>query len=131
MTEKADEAPRGFAVLIQQIEDGECHGELSEAVQTMTQKLMDHLEKYGVDAKGSITLTLGFAARRNGTIEVQADVKAKHPKAKRAGSVFWATKGGNLSVDNPRQTRLPLREVPNGAAAPRDVPTDARPARTV
>jgi len=134
MTTKDDEkkeGPRGFAVVLQQIDEGALHGELSERLQALTKEIAEHVASSGNDARGSLTLTVSLAGRRNGTIEVTGDVKIKTPKVRRGGSVFWPTKSGNLSTENPRQGRLPLREVPGGAAQPRDVDADGRPARTV
>ena len=129
-TTKDTEGPRGFAVLVQQIDDGELHAELSAEIKRLSGDLSEHAEKTGATAKGAITLTLSLSAKANGTVSVEADVKTKSPKAKRPGSTFWITKGGNLSAENPRQARLPLREVPTAEA--RALPADeAKPARTI
>ena len=130
MKNELKEGPRGFAVLLQQIDDGELHTELSEAVQELTTDLTDQVENMGADAKGTITLVLSLAARRNGTIDVGAEVKVKTPKPKRANTLFWPTKGGNLSSENPRQTTLPLREVAP-AAPPIALDAPARAGREV
>jgi hypothetical protein len=124
------EGPRGFAVLIQQIDEGCLHAEMSEAIQQACgdlQLLAEHMEK---DAKGTVSLTLSFEVSRVGTVRVRGEVKAKTPKMRPAQSVFWLTKGNNLSPENPRQQKLPLREVPVTPEKLRDLP-DAAPMRTV
>jgi hypothetical protein len=47
-------------------------------------------------------------------------VAVKEPEAARERTVFWTTPSGNLTVENPRQTKLPLREVPPPVVAERD-----------
>lgn len=120
-----EEGARSFAVLLQHIDDGGLHAELSAAVQSLTTTLTDQVDAMGADAKGTITVVLSLAARRNGTVDVGADVKVKAPKPKRANTLFWPTKSGNLSAENPRQVSLPLREV---APAPKAIEIEA-PAR--
>jgi hypothetical protein len=128
--DETTEGPRGFGVLLQHIDDGGLHTELSEAVQKLTTDLTDQVEAMGQDAKGTITIVLSLAARRNGTVDVGADVKVKTPKPKRANTLFWATKGGNLTAENPRQGRLPLREV-EALAAPITIEAPSRKGRSV
>lgn len=127
---KAKEGPRGFAVMLQQVHDGELHGELSTELQKLVSKLGDHSTKFQKPAKGAITLTLNITAV-GATVEVVGDVKVKAPKVPRSRSIFWSTSGGNLSVENPRQTKLPLREVPVVNDNPRDVGAPAAAPRSV
>lgn len=129
-TQTRDEGPRGFGVLLSQIDDGELHTELSETSQKLVAELADYANRYRREGKGKIVLTLNFAALSNGTVAVSGDVKTTTPKAKRAGSVFWRTPGNNLSVENPRQTKLPLQALPATKETPRDL-TDDRPARGI
>lgn len=130
-TTETTEAPRGFAVLVQQIEDGDLHAEISAAIQALNGKLDDYVRAYESTAKGEITIKLAFTAHPNGTVGVHGTVTSKAPPRKKRGSVFWLTKGNNLSPENPRQTKLPLREVPS-AAPVRDLPADVQaPARSV
>ncbi len=128
--ESKDEGARNFSVLLSQIDDGRLHDELSETVQKMVDELSTYTERYARDGKGSITLTLSLVARANGTTSVVGDVKTKTPKPIRAGTVFWKTKGNNLSLDNPRQQKLALREVPAAKPA-RDLEPNARPTKTI
>lgn len=122
-----DEGARSFPVLLSTIDDGALSEELGEAVQEITRELTRLIDQHGVDsAKGTLTLKLAFTARANGTITLTGDVATKTPKAKRGGSVFWSTKGHNLTPDNPRQQKLPLREVPNPTRERRELAADER-----
>lgn len=117
MTTKRDEGPRSASVLLQHIDDGELHSELSETIQRVSTELVEIAEHASGKASGTITLTLKLAAKSNGTVAVSADVKSKTPKVVRPGSTFWLTDGGNLSPENPRQAKLPLKPVEAPAAA--------------
>lgn len=127
---EAEEPARGFAVALQQIDDGCFHAELSETLQETLGTLEQHADKFGGDAKGTITVTLALKVSSNGVVNVAGDVKTKLPKAPRAGSVFWLTKGNNLSPSNPRQQQLPLRVAP-APAAPIDVTAPKPPTRAL
>ncbi|MCL2777746.1 MAG: hypothetical protein FWD73_07050 [Polyangiaceae bacterium] len=121
-----DEGDRSFAVFLHAIEEGAFHAEISSELRALATKLDEHVTSYDADAKGTLTITLALKAKRNGTIDVVGEVKKKEPTAKRAGGVFWLTKGHNLTLDNPRQQKLPLREVPANNDRVRDLPVEAR-----
>lgn len=125
----SEEGPRSFSVLLQQVGDGDLHDELGLRMQELVAFLTAHSDRYQREAKGSLTLVLNIVAMGNGSLAVVGDIKTKTPTAKRAGSIFWRTPGNNLSVENPRQQKLPLREVPGGAARTKDLSGEAAPAR--
>jgi hypothetical protein len=127
--EKKEEGARGFAVLLQEVEDGELHTDLSTQVQALVKSLTEHAYFYNAAAKGKIALTLNLKCDERGVVEITSEVKTTEPKRRRAKSTFWATDGNNLSPNNPKQTKLPLREVPRGASA--EVPADGRQTRSV
>ena len=124
------EGPRSFAVMLQSIDEGSLHTELSDSLQKMNGELHDLAVSAGGKAKGTLTLTLNVAVEANGIVSLDSDVKTKVPKPKRARAVFWLTKGNNLSPENPRQQRLPLREVPP-TEKPRDLPSAGHTTRSV
>ncbi len=124
------EGPRSFSVLLQHIDDGALHAELSETLQSLAKQLEAHSSRFETKAKGTLALTLTLVVSPNGTCAVVADVKSKAPKAPRAGSVMWLTKESNLSPENPRQQKLGLREV-SGPSTARDVPSDKPAIRNV
>jgi hypothetical protein len=125
------EGPRSFLVFLRDIDDGTIADEASKYLHELTGKLSDLVAVYGGVAKGTLTLTVNLSALANGTVDVLADVKVKEPKPKRARSVFYLTKGRNLSPDNPRQQKLPLREVPPVAGKARDIADDRPAPRTL
>lgn len=114
------EGARGFAVVLQQLDDGCFHAEVSEALRKLNRELSDMANSHGGKVKGTMTLALTLTAQDDGTISIDCDVKTKSPKPRRPRSLFWLTKGDNLTLDNPRQQKLPLRDV-GGAGRARDV----------
>lgn len=120
------EGPRSFENFLRSIDDGSIADEAASKLHVLTGTLSDLVGVYGGTAKGVLTITVNLSALANGTVDVLADVKVKEPKPKRARSVFYVTKGRNLSLDNPRQQKLPLREVPPAPGKARDI--DERPA---
>ncbi len=109
---ETDEGARSFAVVLHQIEDGLLHAELSSQLRLVCKELERAASNYQAKAKGSLSLTLEITAEPSGIVVVKGDVKAKLPKAKRAGSPFWLTKSGNLTLEHPRQLALPVRAAP-------------------
>jgi hypothetical protein len=107
------EPPRLFAQVLDQLEDGELHRELSQKLQEMNNELGSHAAQNGA-AKGELILKLKFAHDRNGVVEVTSDLAIKMPKTARARSVAWLAPSGNLLPENPKQTKLPLRSVGEG-----------------
>lgn len=128
-TEKKEGA-RSFAVTLQQIGEGTLHSELSKQLQALVSDCTNYASLYEVKGKGSLTLTIALAADPNGTVTVAGEVKTKAPKMKPRGSIFWATKGNNLSPENPRQGKLPgIREV--APPSVRDLDDEAQEERQV
>lgn len=119
-----EEGPRSFARLLEQIGEGDLEIELAAKMFELVAQCRGFADRYSREGKGTLTLVLNVAALGNGTVTVAGDIKTKTPTAKRAGSVFFLTAGGNLSVENPRQQKLPLREVPTGPRAAKDISAD-------
>lgn len=107
---KVDENARSFSGLLQSIGDGAFHAETSEAMHDLTKKLFDHAIDF-TKAKGTLTLTLAVEVDRDGLVKIVPDVKTKTPKPARKNGVFWLDPKGDLSPENPKQQKLPLREV--------------------
>jgi hypothetical protein len=120
-----DEGARSFAVILAGLEDGQLLIDLSAKQVDLNTKLAAAAAIVG-KAKGEIHLKLKLCADAGGSVEVFGEIVVKEPKALRYRSVLWMSKGHNLIADNPKQTKLPLRDV--GQVAPaREVPkpTDA------
>jgi hypothetical protein len=113
--EALKEQPKAFAQVLDSLEDGDLHRELSRVMQEMNNDLGSMAAANG-GAKGEIKLTLKFIHDKNGTVQIASDLSTKMPKASRTKSMMWLLPSGNLANENPRQTKLPLRTVQAEAA---------------
>lgn len=78
---------------------------------------------------GMLTLTIGIkppARRDSSAVEIGYDIKCTKPKLPAAKTILFATPGGDLVREDPRQASLPeIREVPQAIkASVRDVAHD-------
>ena len=101
---------RGFGQLLQNLEDGQLLVDLGDKLQRLNDELSKQAENVG-KAKGELTLKLKLSCDQGGTVMIDSDIVVKEPKAPRARTVCWMTKGNVLANENPKQTKLPLREV--------------------
>lgn len=130
--EPREEGPRSFARFIEQVADGVVHSELSTELHKLTSTLQDEAVNRHAKAKGSLTLKMSFEVMPNGVVTIRYDLDTKTPKPARNEGVAWLTpKGGNVVFENPKQTKLPLREVGGTPEPARDVPAAATAAREV
>lgn len=120
MARHEDEGPRSFSTLLGQLADGEAERDLSEQLLELTKKIQDEALARGSEAKGALSLKIAITADHKGVATVTYVVDVKHPKRRTSAQLYWLTKGGNLTPENPRQTKLPLRDV-SGSRETRDV----------
>jgi hypothetical protein len=131
-TEKAtEEGARSLSVLLSSLDDGQFHEDASEDLHTLC-AAMARLSENHDKISGTFTIKLTMKCRRNGTMHVTPEITVKTPKAPRTEQILWLTKGNNLSLENPRQQKLPLREVPRTPnEAPISPDTEAHPIKSV
>jgi len=60
---------------------------------------------------GTLTLKVSIKPSTAGALAVKAEVSITKPKGLPPESLLWATPDGNLIAEDPRQTKLDLREV--------------------
>lgn len=60
---------------------------------------------------GSLTMKIDIKPSTAGALAVKASVSIKKPKGLPPESLLWPTPEGNLMVDDPRQTKLELKQV--------------------
>lgn len=102
---------RSFALLLQGLEDGDLQSELTAKLKKLTLELVKQASAAG-KAKGALTLKLKLIADNGGTVSIDGDVIIVEPKPLRSRTMMWVDKGGVLLAANPKQTLLPLKEVP-------------------
>lgn len=122
MATEKQEGPRSFARFLEQLGDGDVHQELSDELYELGRQLLTQARARLQEVKGTLTLKLKFKADPKGVVDIDHVVEVKVPKPKRAAATMFLTKGGNLSVENPRQPLLPgIREVALPAETVREV----------
>lgn len=108
----ADEGARSATRFIEQVADGQCAADLSHAFHKLGLRMLAETKQRADKCSGEVVLKIKFIAEPSGIVGVGYEINSKEPKSKTSGSVFWLTKGGNFSTDNPRQAVLPgIREV--------------------
>lgn len=110
---------RGIGQVLQALEDGQFVADASDKLHELNTKLRKQAEARG-KAKGEITIKLKMLADEGGSVNIDGEIAIKEPKPVRARTVAWLTKESVLATENPRQTKLPLREVP-AAKTPKDI----------
>jgi hypothetical protein len=126
-----DEGPRSFGVWLRRLSGGEAESVLSHDLWDLTKRMQEEMEaRPGSTIKGKLSLSINLSAK-DGHITVGYDVKTTAPKPARSAAVFWFTKGGNLTAEQPRQEKLPFQDVANAHGMPRDLggDDDEQPAR--
>lgn len=96
---------RPFADVLREL-NGETYDELTLQLGEVVQAVM----KTG--KAGSLSVSLKISANGTGSVTITDDIKVKVPEAARPKTMFFATESGSLMRNNPRQSELQLREVP-------------------
>lgn len=80
-----------------------------------SQELADLVRSVDQTGKaGKLTITLDVKQVSGGAISITPHATAKVPEPKPDSTLLWATTEGNLSLQNPNQRSLDLREVQSG-----------------
>ncbi|MFZ5896779.1 MAG: hypothetical protein ACOY0T_37330 [Myxococcota bacterium] len=106
------DSPRSFAVFLRQLADGEAERDLANAQHELIAKCRQEAESINGEVKGTLTLQLTYAVDVRDQITVSYKITGKEPPALRPKAVAWLNKAGHITFENPRQQKLPLREVP-------------------
>jgi hypothetical protein len=101
---------RNFGGLLQSLEDGQLLVDLGRKLDELTIKMMLEANATG-SATGELRLTVKLKADGHGIVQADSKIDMKEPKPARAKSVLWMTLEGKLTAENPKQIKLPLREV--------------------
>ena len=123
-TKKTDDSGiRSFGVFLQGLADGEAELELSDALHELLQQSMEEAKARNSAVKAKLNLEITIQADPRDVVAFGYDIKRKEPQKQRAGTTMFVTKRGLLTLNNPRQCQLPLREVKQPEEA-RDVDAD-------
>jgi hypothetical protein len=103
---------RDFGVLLSQLSGGELRDEVNEEVARVMATLYERALATQQTAKGKVTLEMSFEVAKNGLTTILGDVKTKLPTPLREADHFYTDAEGGFSKSDPRQMKLPIREVP-------------------
>ena len=93
---------KSFGTLIQSLEEGQLHSDLTDQISEITKALQNHVINHGGSPKASLSLKLKFGLK-GGVIEVSANTDTPLPVSPRSQSILWPDENGNLCRQNPRQ----------------------------
>lgn len=103
-----------FAQVLQMIEDGRLHQQLTDDLREMVATMSDHAAEHDGKAEGEIAITIKLKLEAQ-MFELKPEVKTKAPKPKHSKTVFWATPQNLLTRTNPRQMDMfgdrPVRRI--------------------
>lgn len=108
---RKEEGPRSFALFTQKLDDGEAEVRLSEELHELIKTLRDTASDRRDTAVGGMTVTFKFEVEPNGSVEIAYQTSVKLPSKRSGKAVMFLTPGANLTPENPKQQKLPFREV--------------------
>lgn len=103
---------RAFADVIRELAGGVTYQSLTDHLAEVVQAVMETRKS------GEVSLKLKIKCNGETSIIITDEVKAKVPQENRGETVFFATSAGHLLKDDPRQEKLPLREVKDAGPMP-------------
>lgn len=96
---------RPFADVLRELSGGNTYEELTSALAEVVEAVIETRKS------GSISISLSIKPNGDGAVMITDDIKTKVPQPARGTTVFFATSGGSLVRQDPRQQDLPLRRV--------------------
>ncbi|MEA3246272.1 MAG: hypothetical protein U9Q74_08970 [Gemmatimonadota bacterium] len=112
-----------FLAMFGSLEDGALDSDLTDDLVQLVHDMRAFALATGAKPRAKMTLSLEIKLD-GGIFEVIPSYTVKPPKKPRSRSIFYATKSGGLSANNPSQTSLPL-------GPPKDVTATDRPIAVV
>ena len=105
---------RGFDQILSLADNGNYLPGLLERNEGLISEIAAFTNTYGTKAKGKLTIEIDYEVDRFGQISLTVDDKIKSPKAPKAKAVAWTSEGGVLTVANPNQRQMEIRDVSGG-----------------
>lgn len=102
-----DEGPRSFARILEGLNDGDAHRDVSDELFDLVKHLKTEALARDAEVKGELNFKITLKVGPQGRASTTYEVKSKKPPRKTSAGIMYVTKGGNLSIENERQTALP------------------------
>lgn len=96
---------RPFTEMLADLEGGRTAEDLTSAMTELTSAVMAFRKG------GTLTLTIGVQPNGETSLEIGSKIKTNIPEPGREKTIMFADEFGGLRREDPRQPRLPLREV--------------------
>jgi hypothetical protein len=77
----------------------------------LLQEISDFSQAYGTKAGGKITIEINYSTDRFGQIDIAVSHTVKAPKPPKSKATAWRADSGGLTVANPNQRAMEIREV--------------------
>ncbi len=106
--------------LLCELDAGNFNTRVSEAMRELLGKLHTRAQEDS-DAAGKLSLEVSFSVARSGKVDVRASFKTNAPAPRCEASTFYVTNRGRLSVRDPRQMKLPIRDTKTSRGGGRTV----------
>jgi hypothetical protein len=103
--EHTPEGAHSFSHLVAVLANGKLERELSERLHDLAIKLKQVANASG-KSKGALAIKFNFKTESDGTTQITYDVKLTEPVRDRPTAIAWMTPGGNMTIENPRQTEM-------------------------
>lgn len=97
---------RPFADVLRDLSGGQTYEELGSRLTEIVQAVMEHRKG------GELVIKLKVKPNGESSVMITDEIKSKVPEGARGETLFFATMGGSLVREDPRQEKLPLRSVP-------------------
>ena len=99
-----------FASLLQEMNRGRLHADLSDEVADVIGAVVEH------GKKGTVTLKLDIRPRGDDAVEIGVSYTARPPQPPASPSIFFADTTGQVSRQRLNQPELPLTGINGGAS---------------
>lgn len=107
----ADQTIRGLDQILALLDNGNYLPQLLQDNEDLIQEIVDFGQAYGAKASGEVTIKIKYSTDRFGQIDIAAEHGVKAPKPPKSKATAWVADGGGLTVANPNQRRMELRDV--------------------
>lgn len=102
---------RGLDQILGVLDNGQYLPQVLDASDKLIAEISDFSQAYGTKASGSLTLTIKYSTDRFGQVEVEAQHSVKEPKPPKSKATVWRSDNGGLTIANPNQRSMEIREV--------------------
>lgn len=102
---------RGIDQTLALLDNGNYLPTLLQENEALIREIVDFSQAYGAKAAGEISIKVKYSTDRFGQVEITAEHSIKAPKAPKSKATAWVADGGGLTVANPNQRRMELRDV--------------------